>query len=114
MLHDDRIGALAVPAGPYALTVTDTARLTCAEAADAFRQFLEDWDGRLPAPWRLDAAAASFSAGDGVGFRIAQVAAPSGGGGGQHPATGTRCPGTFQVLHDDRIGAFAVPAGPTR
>ena len=111
VLHDDRIGTLAVPAGSYALTVADPARLSCAQAADRFRQFLEDWDGRLPAPWTLDAATATFSGGTGIGFRIAAVAAPSGGGGGQYPATGARCPDTFQVLHDDRIGALVVPAG---
>lgn len=112
VLHDDRIGALAVPAGPYTLTVADPERLSCAHAADAFRRFLEDWDGRLPRPWTLDAATAGFSAGPGVAFRIARADAPSGGGGGQHPATGARCPGVFQVLYDDRIGSFRVPAGP--
>jgi hypothetical protein len=111
VLHDDRIGALAVPAGSYALTVADPTRLSCAQAADRFRQFLEDWDGRLPAPWTLDPATATFSGGTGIGFRIAAAAAPSGGGGGQYPATGARCPGTFQVLHDDRIGPLIVPAG---
>lgn len=111
VLHDDGIGTLAVPAGSYALTVSDPARLSCAAASDRFRQFLEDWDGRLPAPWRLDPATATFSGGAGVGFRIAAVGTPSGGGGGQHPATGARCPGVFQVLHDDYIGALDVPAG---
>jgi hypothetical protein len=111
VLHNDRIGALSVPAGHYTLTVLDPSRLSCAEAADRFRQSLEDWDGVLPAPWKLDAATATFTAGQGVGFRIAAAAAPSGGGGGQYPATGTRCPGTFQVLHNDRIGAFRIPKG---
>ena len=111
VLHNDQIGALSVPAGPYTLTVLDPSKLSCAEAADQFRQFLEDWDGVLPTPWKLDAATATFTAGQGVGFRIAAAAAPSGGGGGQYPATGTRCPGTFQVLHNDRIGAFRIPKG---
>ena len=31
-------------------------------------------------------------------------------GGGHYPAS-TACPGTFQVLHNDRIGTFAVPKG---
>ena len=30
--------------------------LSCAEASDLFRQFLEDWDGRLPRPWVVNAA----------------------------------------------------------
>jgi hypothetical protein len=63
VLHDDRIGALSLPAGDYRLTVADEARLSCAHAADLFRQFLEDFDGRLPAPWRLDVAARSWASG---------------------------------------------------
>jgi hypothetical protein len=108
VLHNDSIGALSIPAGDYTLTAS---KMTCAEAADRFRQFLEDWDGVLPSPWNLDAKTATFSAGPGKGFRIARAAAPSGGGGGQYPATGTRCPGTFQVLHNDRIGTFRIPKG---
>ena len=112
VLHDDRIGALAVPAGSYALTVADPARLSCAQAADRFRQFLEDWDGRLPAPWTLDPA-----------DRLRSPAAPEPASGSRRwprraaaeaastRRPGARCPGTFQVLHDDRIGALVVPAG---
>jgi hypothetical protein len=111
VLHDDRIGPVSVPAGHYSLTVADPARLTCAHAADLFRQFLEDFDGRLPSPWRLDAATATFTGASGAAFSFAPAAMPSGGGGGQHPATGLICPGAFQVLHNDRIGSFQVPAG---
>jgi hypothetical protein len=112
VLHDDRIGTLSVPAGPYYLTVSDDARLPCAHAADLFRQFLEDFDGRLPAPWQLDAATSTFTGASGVAFSFARAAVPSGGGGGQHPATGLRCAGVFQVLHNDRIGNMRFPAGP--
>jgi hypothetical protein len=108
VLHNDSIGAFSVPAGHYQLTATG---ISCHAASDRFRQFLEDFDGRLPRPWRLDAASATFSGG-GASFSIARVTTPSGGGGGRHPATGTHCPSTFQVLHDDHIGSFEVPAGP--
>jgi hypothetical protein len=111
VLHDDRIGTFSVPAGAYNVIVSDPARLSCAHAADLFRQFLEDFDGRLPAPWQLDAATSTFTGASGISFSIAAAATPSGGG-GQHPATGLRCPGVFQVLHDDHIGNFRVPAGP--
>jgi hypothetical protein len=33
-------------------------------------------------------------------------------GGGTHPRDGRRCPGTFRVLHRDRIGRLRLPAGP--
>jgi hypothetical protein len=117
VLHDDAIGSFAVPAGPYQLTLLDSSRLSCVEAADQFRQFLEDWDGSLPRPWELDAATGTFTGTPGVGFTIARASQPSGGGGGgggggQHPATGALCPGTFTVLHDDHIGRFQIPAGP--
>jgi hypothetical protein len=107
VLHDDRIGSLQLAAGNYTLTVSG---ISCTDAADRLRQFLQDVDGRLPSPWRLDAATATFSGGA-ESFSIALAAQPSGGGGGQHPATGTRCPGTFSVLHADRIGALRLPAG---
>ena len=108
VLHDDRIGPLLLPQGDYAVTASV---LSCAEAADRFRQFLQDFDGNLPAPWRLDAATATFTGAAGQAFSVARAAAPSGGGGGSHPATGTRCPATFHVLHADRVGALRLPAG---
>jgi hypothetical protein len=111
VLHDDRIGELAVPQGSYRLTVLDPSRLSCAAASDALRRFLEDFDGRLPAPWRLDAPTATFTGANGAAFQIAAVPAPAGGGGGQHPAAGTRCPGVVRVMHDNWIGGFDVPAG---
>jgi hypothetical protein len=111
VLHDDRIGALSLPAGDYAITVADAAQLSCAAAADWFRQFLQDFDGTLPSPWQLDPATATFTGRSGQGFSVVRAALPSGGGGGSHPATGTRCPGTFDVLHNDRIGALRLRAG---
>ena len=76
VLHDDHIGSLQIPAGPYTVTVLDQSRLSCAEASDRFRQFLEDWDGVLPAPWTVNASTATFTAGQAVGFRIAPVRNP--------------------------------------
>jgi hypothetical protein len=111
VLHDDRIGELAVAQGNYTLTVADPTRLSCAEAADRFRQFLQDFDGKLPRPWQLNAATATFTGATGQSFSIAIATQPSGGGGGMHPSTGTRRPATFDVLHNDRIGALTLPAG---
>ena len=111
VLHDDRIGSFQVPAGHYRLTTLESSRLSCAAAADAFRRFLEDWDGRLPSPWRLDASTSTFTATRGAGFRIARVGTPSGGGGGRHPATGVLCPGVFRLVRAESIGSFRIPAG---
>ncbi len=67
----------------------------------------------LPRPWKLNASAQSFSRGSsGAGFSVVRVANPSGGGGGgRHPGYGTLCPGTFRVLHNDRIGVLTLPKG---
>jgi hypothetical protein len=110
VLHDDTVGALYLPKGNYTVTLLNSAALSCAEASDLFRQFLEDYDGRLQRPWVVNARTATFTRGAGgsVGFSVAP--ASSGGGGGHHPA-GTICPGTFRVLHDDHIGSFAVSEG---
>jgi hypothetical protein len=113
VLHDDRIGSMSLPAGAYTLTLLDPASLSCAEASDLFRQFLEDWDGRLPRPWVANAATRTFTRGSGgsVGFSVSPSGGSSGGGGGGHHPHGAACPGTFQVLHNDRIGTFQVPEG---
>lgn len=113
VLHDDTVGPLYLPRGHYAITLLDSAALSCAEASDLFRQFLEDWDGRLPRPWVVNAQARSFTRGRGgrVGFSVAPANTPSGGGGGGHYPNGAVCPGTFQVLHNDHIGTFVIPQG---
>jgi hypothetical protein len=114
VLHHDHVGKLDLPAGAYTITVLDSSRLNCADASDLFRQFLEDWDGRLPRPWVISLATASFTRGAGstTGFSVAKAATPSGGGGGgRHPSAGAACPGTFQVLHNDHIGALSIPKG---
>jgi|GEM_PF-3750616 hypothetical protein len=102
VLHDDRIGALSVPAGTYALT--PFGGLSGALATQRFARFLQDYDARLPAPWTLDPATATFTA-HGAGFRVAWVAPPT------PTLTGTRCAGVFVVEHDDRIGGVPFPAG---
>ena len=108
--HDDQIGSMSLPAGAYAITVTG---LGCAQASDLFRQFLEDWDGRLPRPWVANPATRTFTRGAGgsVGFSVAPTGSHTGGGGGGHHPHGALCPGTFRVLHNDSIGTFLIPQG---
>jgi hypothetical protein len=115
VLHDDQIGSVSLRAGSYDVTVRGG--LSCANASDLFREFLEDYDGRLPGGWRVTqttGGGASFSGRRGVGFTAARAAGPHGGGGGQHPHGGARCPGTFRVLHNDRIGPLRLSRGSYR
>jgi hypothetical protein len=117
VLHNDRIGPDEIPAGHYSIILLDDRRLSCAEASDLFRQFLEDWDGRLPRPWVLDPETGTFRRGRGslTGFSWGAANTSSGGGGGgRYPVSGTSCPGYFRVLHNDRIGRFSIPAGQYR
>ena len=116
VLHNDKIGRLSLPAGAYTLTVRNASRLSCQDASDLFRQFLEDWDGKLPRPWRYSVQGSGTGtfirgAGGSVGFSVAPASNGGGGGGGGHHPQGTQCPGTFRVLHNDRIGSFKIPQG---
>ena len=116
VLHNDRIGALQIPAGHYAIVVMDSRVLSCAAASDYFRQFLEDYDGRLPRPWVVNNATGTFRRGRSrVAFAFAAANTPSGGGtSGRYPVSGLTCPGYFRVLHNDHVGRLSVPAGQYR
>jgi hypothetical protein len=110
VMHNDRIGALNLPAGHYNVTVLDGATLSCASASKLFAEFLQDWDGKLRKPWVVNVAASSFTKGKGstTGFKVSKTGGSSGGGGG---STSASCPGYFQVVHNDSIGSFKVPKG---
>jgi hypothetical protein len=115
VLHNDHIGSFAIRKGRYRITLLSVGRISCAQASDDLAQFLQDFDGILPRPWFVDPSTGSFMRGSRyVGFRIKPWSGPlpSGGGGGRHPSTGGRCPGTFRVVHDDRIGRLRLPRGP--
>jgi hypothetical protein len=109
VLHNDSIGALKVPKGTYNVTVLNSAKLSCASASKLFAEFLQDFDGKLRKPWVVNVAAKSFTKGVGstTGFKIKKTTATG-------PVGGTygRCPGTFQVLHNDKIGKLVLPKGP--
>src|SRR5829696_7293239 len=115
VLHNDKIGRLSLPGGAYTITLLNSSRLSCQDASDLFRQFLEDWDGKLTRPWRYSVQGSgrgTFRRGNSsVGFSVAPAGGGGGGGGGGHHPVGTQCPGTFRVLHNDRIGTFRVPEG---
>lgn len=114
VLHNDHIGRLSLPRGQYRITLLAQGRLSCQRASRLFARFLQDFDGNLPGPWRLDVATATFSRTHHVGFRVKRVGGGHGGG-RQHPAgNARRCRGTFRVLHNDRIGRLRLPAGQYR
>jgi len=114
VLNNDRIGNLQLPAGAYTITVNTPSTLTCAQAADLFRQFLEDFDGRLGGGWQITISTKTFSRSTPrQSFSVERTGAqPSNGGSSVQPDIGGgTCPATFQVLHDDHIGDLTIPAG---
>lgn len=113
VLHDDRIGRLQLPMGFY--RITTTGGLSCEDASDLFRQFLEDYDGVLSKPWSyvvLGSGHGTFRKGSGgPTFTVTFTGTSGGGGDGHHPNTGLACPSYFTVLHNDRIGSLRIPHG---
>jgi len=105
VLHNDRIGAMSLPAGAYYVTVN---KLSCSQASTLFADFLQDYDGDLPYPWRGNASAKSFTNGSAsFSVKLASPAPPA----PPTPGNVVTCPGTFSVLHNDRIGSVAFPQG---
>ena len=70
VLHDDHIGSLYLPKGPYVVSLIQGDTLTCAQASQQFTRFLNA--ASMPSPWVLDAATGTFTRGSGSssGFRI--------------------------------------------
>jgi len=105
VLHNDRIGALRLPKGPYVIRVAGP--LGCTQAATLFAEFLQDYDGILASPWKVLASQRRFAG----GTRSFTVTRAGPGGGGNNPTTQRLCPGTFRVLNSDRIGSLKVAKG---
>src|SRR5690606_26676063 len=109
VLHNDRIGQLRLPKGPYWITLINPSRITCAQASSKFARFLQDFDGNLPNNWKLNVRKQRFMK-NGRGFQV-KSAKRQRGHGGQHPGNlSTKCP-TFRVLHNDLIDGVRFPAG---
>ena len=71
VVHNDRIGRLRLPSGPYGITAFGS--VSCAQASTQFASFLaNDYTGALPRPWRLRVATGAFLRGPGSrnGFRV--------------------------------------------
>jgi hypothetical protein len=98
VLHNDRIGPAVFPAGDYTITLEDKS-LTCKSGGELFARFLEDFDGRLPTPWKVSPEAAgksSFVRGALPGFSV-ELTGKAGEEGGTNPDLGKLCPNTFTV-----------------
>ncbi|CAN5585237.1 hypothetical protein BH10ACT11_BH10ACT11_19800 [soil metagenome] len=114
VLGNDRIGPAILPKGTYSVTVSRG--FSCADASSHFTRFLQDYDGKLPSGWAVAALGrgkAAFTRHGKRYFLVSKQGSGGGGGGGHHhsPQLGTRCPGLFQVQHNDRIGPLKFPKG---
>jgi hypothetical protein len=102
VLHNDRIGAVNLPAGSY--EVTTEAGLSCQAASQLFARFLQDWDGNLPKPWRAVAEGtgqASFTRPGLPGFSVSRTGGSEGGGNSE---LGRLCPSAYTVNAASSIG----------
>jgi hypothetical protein len=115
VLGNDKIGPAVLPKGTYSVKVSRG--FSCADASSHFTRFLQDYDGKLPSGWSVQALArgkAAFTRNGKRYFIVSKGGGGGGGGGGGHhhtPQLGTRCPGLFQVQHNDRIGPLKFPKG---
>lgn len=105
--HNDRIGKLKLPAGKYVIKVK---RMQCSDASNYFRDFLKRPSGNLPDGWTLNVNKQKFrNKKRNIAFTVRKSS--DGGGGGGGGGQSGRCPGTFRVKNNDRIGKLKLPAG---
>jgi hypothetical protein len=111
VLHNDRIGAAVFPAGNYKITLEDSS-LTCKSGGELFARFLEDFNGVLPASWKVTgegSGKASFSRAGQAGFSVALTGKSEEGG--TNPDLGTLCPNTFTVNSSTVVGPLRFTKG---
>ncbi len=113
VLHNDRIGAVNLPAGNYTLTTEESSGLSCGRASQLFARFLQDWDGNLPGNWRAVAQGtgkAAFVRGNRRAFTVVR----SSGGGGNNNRVGRLCPVPFTVNAEMAVGPLFFEQGSYR
>ena len=111
VVRGDSIGSFKVPRGQYRITLIDPKKITCVQAFKRFKEFLLDFDGRLPYPWKLNPLMGIFynSKHGRIGFKVNKAYGPAPR---PNKHTYVRCPATFRVLNNDRIGALYLRKGP--
>ena len=60
VINNDTIGPLTFPRGSYRIVIPKSAIITCPQAINLFRQFLNRPAGNLPKNWRMKATTALF------------------------------------------------------
>lgn len=109
VLHNDSIGKVKIPAGMYSVAPTG---VTCKNSTTLIARFLGDYDGVLPDTWTVAASGKTVTFTKGTsGEEIVMKRGYSPSGGGSSNRQNGRCPGTFTVLHNDRVGSMALKAG---
>jgi hypothetical protein len=103
--HNDRIGSLSLPAGPYNIRATG---VSCAASSQLFAQFLNDWDGRLPGFWRTTVQGVGQGTFKGPGGQAFAVQRAGGGTGGEGSLV---CSQRFVLTQNDRIGPLVIKKG---
>ncbi|MFM9126351.1 MAG: hypothetical protein ACKOTA_02055 [Solirubrobacterales bacterium] len=110
VLHNDTISGVSFPAGPYDVV---TSLMTCQQSTTYFQQFLAA--GRVPSGWTVKLLSQGRRRFTKLGTKVDFQATPAAPATETSPllgASGTyACPGTFRVLHNDRIGKMSLPAG---
>jgi hypothetical protein len=72
--HNDHIGRLNLPEGPYTITVIQKQLMSCGKASKKFAEFLALPQGNLPGGWKLKLQSATFKKkGTDKGFRVKQA-----------------------------------------
>jgi hypothetical protein len=117
VLHNDRIGAAVFPAGNYTINLESTT-LDCKTGGELFARFLEDYDGVLPAPWKVTAEGsgkASFPRGNQPGFSVELTKKQTSGEiekeGATNPDLGTLCRNPFTVNHTTTLRPLRFTKG---
>ncbi len=112
VLHNDRVGAVNLPAGNYTIATEPTSGLTCAQSSTLLARFLQDWDGNLPGNWRAisqGTGKAAFVRGNVRAFTIVRSA--GGGEGGGNNRLGQLCPAPFRVNAGMLVGPLFFEQG---